>query len=193
MFTRISMCTQSLPRLQVMFELMCWCWSHRPHHRPDFHQILDILNMPMFYELLSVEGLLSDHYVTAAVYRQTEPPPPSKGHRRMGSNPSFAQVIPETASVSKVEDINLPSRNSRRNSMAALATQSVPLMGRQLSSDPDLNRLISTLNINPARNTKVKVDTGKSELWYATSQNELIVKDYSSGSLKVGCLGFGVQ
>ena len=193
MFACMSMYTQSLPRLQVMFELMCWCWSHRPHHRPDFHQILDILNMPMFHKLLSVEGLLFDHYVTAAVYRQTAPPPASKGHRRMGSNPSFAQVIPETASISKLEDVNLPSRNFRRCSVTTQVTQSVPLMGRQLSSDPDLNRLISTLNITPARNTKVKVDTGKSELWYATSHHELIVKDYSSGSLKVGCLGFGVQ
>ena len=76
--------------------------------------------MPMFYELLSVEGLLSDHYVTAAVYRQTEPP------------------------IGTVKE-------------------------------------------------KVKLQTAKSKLWYATSQNELIVKDYSSGSLKVGCLGFGVQ
>ena len=76
--------------------------------------------MPMFYKLLSVEGLLSDHYVTAAVYRQKAPP-------------------------------------------------------------------IGTMK------EKVKLQTAKSNLWYATSQKELIIKDYSSGSLKVGCLGFGVQ
>ena len=36
-----------------MFELMCWCWSEKPHHRPDFQEILKVLRTDTFTHLLA--------------------------------------------------------------------------------------------------------------------------------------------
>ena len=39
---------------------MCWCWSDRPRHRPDFNTVLDILKTDMFTHLLASFPLLSN-------------------------------------------------------------------------------------------------------------------------------------
>ena len=59
------------PRLQWMFDLMCWCWSGKPQHRPDFEEILQIMESDIFKCLLLVEPLevCSEQFVTSSCYR----------------------------------------------------------------------------------------------------------------------------
>lgn len=35
-----------------MYELMCWCWSDKPQHRPTFTQIKEIVSSSTFTQLL---------------------------------------------------------------------------------------------------------------------------------------------
>ena len=50
-----------------MFELMCWCWSDIPQHRPDFDQILQILKTDTFTHLLAATSITKDNNeITAA-------------------------------------------------------------------------------------------------------------------------------
>lgn len=37
----------------MLYELMCWCWSDRPNHRPDFSTVLSVLKSDMFTHLLA--------------------------------------------------------------------------------------------------------------------------------------------
>ena len=54
----------------MLFELMCWCWSERPGHRPDFSTILDTLKSDMFSHLLASFPLLrAEEEVTTSCMR----------------------------------------------------------------------------------------------------------------------------
>ncbi len=64
--------TQLHPRSLQMFELMCWCWSDLPQHRPTFDQILDTLKTDTFTSLLAATSLTKDgDEVTAASIHST--------------------------------------------------------------------------------------------------------------------------
>ncbi len=65
-----------------MFELMCWCWSELPQHRPEFDQILSILRTDTFTTLLAATSITQDNdEVTAATTLTT--------HARRSSVGSF--------------------------------------------------------------------------------------------------------
>jgi serine/threonine protein kinase len=183
---------KSLPRLQAMFELMCLCWSQKPHHRPDFQQILDLLNSPQFRQVLTVEGLFSDQIVTCAAFWQTQPPTTHMGHRRMDSVP-IRKLSSDDSDLDDLEDLpkdGWVNKSRRRHSEIPRVVQSIPLMSRRQVSDSDFNRLISTLHIPSISSSKAKnkQEEGRAELWYATTQKEIIVKDSISDSVKVRML-----
>ena len=53
-----------------MYELMCWCWSSKPHHRPSFSMIRQLAHHPCFTRLhhaMSVQ--CRGQVVTSAVKR----------------------------------------------------------------------------------------------------------------------------
>ena len=59
--------TQLRPHSLHMFELMCWCWSDLPQHRPNFEQILSILKCDSFTSLLAATSLTREsNDITAA-------------------------------------------------------------------------------------------------------------------------------
>ena len=175
-----------------MFELMCLCWSQKPHHRPDFQQILDLLNSPQFRQVLTVEGLFSDQIVTCAAFWQTQPPTTHMGHRRMDSVP-IRKLSSDDSDLDDLEDLpkdGWVNKSRRRHSEIPCVVQSIPLMSRRQVSDSDFNRLISTLHIPSISSSKAKnkQEEGRAELWYATTQKEIIVKDSISDSVKVRML-----
>lgn len=50
-----------------MYELMCWCWSNNPQHRPDFTQIKSIISSTACSQLLDAKRLtLEDNRITVA-------------------------------------------------------------------------------------------------------------------------------
>ena len=55
---------------------MCWCWSEKPQHRPDFQEILGVLRTDTFTHLLADTPVskISDD-VTAACIRKTKAAP----------------------------------------------------------------------------------------------------------------------
>ena len=68
-----------------MVELMAWCWSDRPKHRPTFDQILSILRGETLYSLVGGIPLGDETEVHAACVKTIAIP-----HRRHSStfNPS---------------------------------------------------------------------------------------------------------
>ena len=59
--------SQLRPHSLYMFELMCWCWSDLPQHRPKFDQILTVLRTDTFTTLLAATSITQDNdEVTAA-------------------------------------------------------------------------------------------------------------------------------
>ena len=54
------MYTQNRPAAIQMQELMCWCWSDRPQHRPTFCEIHSALDSAAFLHLLGVSRLFTD-------------------------------------------------------------------------------------------------------------------------------------
>lgn len=44
--------SQLHPQSLQLFELMCWCWSDKPQHRPTFEQILKVIRSDSFTHLL---------------------------------------------------------------------------------------------------------------------------------------------
>ena len=53
-----------------MFELMCWCWSELPQHRPKLDQIVDTLKADTFTSLLAAIPLTrdGDEVTTASIH-----------------------------------------------------------------------------------------------------------------------------
>lgn len=59
------------PSCIQLYELMCWCWSDLPNHRPDFTVILGVLKTDMFTRLLASFPLTGNREeVTASCIRQ---------------------------------------------------------------------------------------------------------------------------
>ena len=57
------------PQSLQLFELMCWCWSDKPQHRPTFRQILKIIKADSFTHLLEATPMTAGsrkNQVTAA-------------------------------------------------------------------------------------------------------------------------------
>ena len=56
------------PQSLQLFELMCWCWSDKPQHRPTFEQILKVIKTDSFTHLLEATPIMSSRKnpVTAA-------------------------------------------------------------------------------------------------------------------------------
>ena len=64
-----NICLQLHPQSLQLYELMCWCWSDKPQHRPTFEQILDTVKRDSFTHLLeAIPVTVSDkkNMVTAA-------------------------------------------------------------------------------------------------------------------------------
>ena len=58
---------QNHPGSLWMIELMCWCWSEKPQHRPSFQEILKVLRNSTLVKLLSAfPATQSREVVTAA-------------------------------------------------------------------------------------------------------------------------------
>ena len=63
------------PTSLLMFELMCWCWSDKPHHRPDFQVVLEVMRTDTFTQLLAATAVTKDEdEPTAACIRTTSAP-----------------------------------------------------------------------------------------------------------------------
>ncbi len=59
--------TQYHPQSLQLYELMCWCWSDKPQHRPTFDEILKIIKTDSFTHLLEATPISRDHDdITAA-------------------------------------------------------------------------------------------------------------------------------
>ena len=57
------------PQSLQLFELMCWCWSDKPQHRPTFRQILQVIKADSFTHLLEATPMTAGsrkNQVTAA-------------------------------------------------------------------------------------------------------------------------------
>ena len=56
------------PQSLQLYELMCWCWSDKPQHRPTFEQILKIVKKDSFTHLLEAVPVTSSrkNLVTSA-------------------------------------------------------------------------------------------------------------------------------
>ena len=66
---------QYYPTSLQMFELMCWCWSDKPQHRPNVKEIIEILSTDTFTQLLSSSPVTQNNIeVTAACLRVTAVP-----------------------------------------------------------------------------------------------------------------------
>jgi serine/threonine protein kinase len=58
--------TKHWPNSVQMVELMAWCWSDRPQHRPSFNQILSILRGETIYSLVGGIPLPGEEEIHAA-------------------------------------------------------------------------------------------------------------------------------
>ena len=71
--------TQLHPQSLQLFELMCWCWSDKPQHRPTFGQILKIIKADSFTHLLDATPVTASsrkNQVTAACLKSASSSPP---------------------------------------------------------------------------------------------------------------------
>ena len=66
---------QNRPPALQMHELMCWCWSEKPQHRPLFSEIKEIIKSSMFIQLLDATSLTTnkDTFTTACVHSYKQP------------------------------------------------------------------------------------------------------------------------
>ena len=97
---------QYRPTSLQMFELMCWCWSEKPHHRPNFPEILQVLRTDTFTRLLVATPTSKDEKdITAACLRTTMAPV----RRRSTTTSNFHC---RTNMMSLVNDVSLPYFNT---------------------------------------------------------------------------------
>jgi serine/threonine protein kinase len=61
------------PLALQMYELMCWCWSDSPNHRPTFAQIKQIISSHSFVQLLKCVPLQSQDTFTVASLHTFKP------------------------------------------------------------------------------------------------------------------------
>ena len=59
-----------------MIELMCWCWSEKPQHRPTFLEILRVLRTSVLTSLMSAVEL-NEQGITVACYKLSSSVPSS--------------------------------------------------------------------------------------------------------------------
>ena len=202
---------QDLPRLQGMFELMCWCWGQKPQHRPPFSEILTIMKKPLFHRLLLAEEVsTNNHVVTAACFRQMDPPV-RLGHRRLASGSNLLNET-ESQQISILDGgdkrqhtrvtlsssaLAVPHSEHRRCSMSVLDTEAASLpppsrLHRMPVSESDLNKVFSSLNLDKPR-PRPEQEEGKSQLWFATANGSICVKDCIKGTIEVCvCVWCGV-
>ena len=53
---------QMWPNSIQMLELMCWCWSEKPHHRPTFQQVLSVLRSDSSTSLVGGTPVSKDNH-----------------------------------------------------------------------------------------------------------------------------------
>lgn len=85
-----------------MYELMCWCWSDNPQHRPTFTQIKEIISTSTFTQLLDSKKLLQEgHNFTTACIHMFRQPLSRRRHQEdvMSEKPSIASPSPSVLSV----------------------------------------------------------------------------------------------
>ena len=65
-------CHQQCPPSLWLLELMCWCWSEHPYHRPDIKEVLTVLEDGVTSQLVSAFPISStDVGMVAACTRWT--------------------------------------------------------------------------------------------------------------------------
>ena len=63
---------QDRPAALQMFELMCWCWSDKPQHRPDFTQISSTIASSTFTRLLGASQIMErDNFTCVCLHTFT--------------------------------------------------------------------------------------------------------------------------
>ena len=90
-----------------MYELMCWCWSTSPKHRPTFSQIKSRISSGAFTHLLDTSELTDDSFTTTCLHvlknsftrrRNQDDNLPSK-HALVSPSPSVLHIL-----ASNIED-----------------------------------------------------------------------------------------
>ena len=84
---------QLLPHSVFIMELMCWCWSDLPQHRPNFSQILQVLRSETFTNLVaSAQAMESNTQITAACLHNVIANP-IKNSTQKAMCPSIARIM----------------------------------------------------------------------------------------------------
>lgn len=84
----------------MLYELMCWCWSDRPNHRPDFATVLAILNSDAFTHLLASFPICkSEEQIVTSCLRLAR-------NRRMSGSLTFSSTVVDQ-SMSSLGVMNL--------------------------------------------------------------------------------------
>lgn len=84
---------QSWPNSVQLVELMTWCWSNKPNHRPTFDQILSTLREETIHSLVGGMPLSHEEEAHAACIRTVSIP--RKSTSTLGQNCSrLTSVIP---------------------------------------------------------------------------------------------------
>lgn len=155
---------------------------------------------PLFHRLLFAEEVsTNNHLVTAACFRQTAPPV-KLGHRRQASGSNF---LDDTGSrASSLDDVDhirvtapsptfdIPRSRQRRTSMPVIAAS---LPNRSLQhvrvSGSDVTKMLSSFNLDKLK-PRLEQEEGKAQLWFATANGSIFVKDCIKGAIEV-CGGAG--
>ena len=75
----------------MMYELMCWCWSSKPHHRPSFSVIRQLADCSAFTRLhraMSVNP--REHVVTSAIVRYYKVTGQRQRHKSSTITPEYS-------------------------------------------------------------------------------------------------------
>ena len=106
-----------------MYDLMCWCWSEKPQHRPTFEEILQILKTKSFTRLLSAMPVskLNNVVSAACIYVSSTAPLANPQQFIYGSSATL-HPSSSSSSVSSSPSPSLPADPSGVAAMADVAT-----------------------------------------------------------------------
>ena len=101
------------PQSLQLYELMCWCWSDKPQHRPTFDEILKLIKTDSFSHLLEATPVTRDHDdITAACINCSSKPNTMSAFHTMSVSPGMGTRSDTTLSYHTVMSMLSTSSSS---------------------------------------------------------------------------------